>query len=120
MRDIAFAGTIELRTWWIRARESRISLLDWRRQCHHGPPLRRIGPKDIDSTPVSPCYYSPGLPVFDCHRNAGTLIGFVRPLPRRVTIETLFFAGAHFAPSMDTLFPAGEIAANLAAVAKAL
>src|SRR5919199_4993048 len=62
MRDIAFAGTIELRTWWIRARESRISLLDWRRQCHHGPPLRRIGPKDIDSTPVSPRYYSPGLP----------------------------------------------------------
>src|SRR5262249_42561949 len=25
-------------------------------------PLRRIGPKDIDSTPVFPRYYSPGLP----------------------------------------------------------
>ena len=62
MRDVAFAGTIELRTLWIRAREASISLLDWRRQCHSGPPLSRIGPKDIDSTPVFPRYYSPGLP----------------------------------------------------------
>src|SRR5262245_64298291 len=62
MRDVAFARTIELRTLWIRAREASISLLDWRRQCHSGPPLRRIGPKDIDSTPVFPRYYSPGLP----------------------------------------------------------
>jgi hypothetical protein len=36
-----------------------------------------------------------------------------------VTIQALFFAGAHFAPSMDTLFPAGEITAKPAAVAKA-
>src|SRR4029450_11695710 len=64
MRDVAFARTIELRTLWIRAREASISLLDWRRQCHSGPPLRRIGPKDIDSTPVFPRYYSPGLPIF--------------------------------------------------------
>ena len=62
MRDGAFAGTIELCTWWIRAREASISLLDWRRQCHSGPPLRKVGPKDIDSTPIFPCYYSPGLP----------------------------------------------------------
>jgi hypothetical protein len=27
MRNVAFAGTIEPGTWWIRARESRISLL---------------------------------------------------------------------------------------------
>jgi hypothetical protein len=26
--------------------------------------LSGIGPKDIDSTPVFPCYYSPGLPNF--------------------------------------------------------
>ena len=63
MRDVAFTRTIELRTLWIRTRESRISLLDWRRQCHSGPPLSRIGPKDIDLTPVFPRYYSPGLPV---------------------------------------------------------
>src|SRR5262245_26970512 len=62
MRDVAFARTIELRTLWIRAREASISLLDWRRQCHSGPPLRRIGPKDIDSPPVFPRSYSPGLP----------------------------------------------------------
>jgi hypothetical protein len=62
MRDVAFARTIELRTVWMRAREASLSLLDWRRQCHSGPPLRRIGPKDIDSTPVFPRYYSPGLP----------------------------------------------------------
>jgi hypothetical protein len=62
MCDVAFAGPIELRTLWIRAREASISLLDWRCQCHSGPPLRRIGPKDIDSTPVFPRYYSPGLP----------------------------------------------------------
>src|SRR4029434_522457 len=62
MCDVAFAGPIELRTLWIRAREASISLLDWRCQCHSGPPLSRIGPKDIDSTPVFPRYYSPGLP----------------------------------------------------------
>src|SRR5262249_2318692 len=70
MRDVASAGTIALRTLWIRARESRISLLDWRRQCHSGPPLHRIGPKDIDSTPVFPRDYSPGLPNF-CYRDTG-------------------------------------------------
>src|SRR5262252_917429 len=70
MRDVAFTGTIELRTLWIRARESRISLLDWRRQCHSGPPLCRIGPKDIDSTPVFPRYSSPGLPQIRCTGNA--------------------------------------------------
>jgi len=32
MRDIAWAGAIELCTVWIRARESSISLLRWRRQ----------------------------------------------------------------------------------------
>src|SRR5947208_14670079 len=64
MRNVAFAGTIELCTVWVRARESSISLLDWRRQCHSGPPWSRIGPKDIDSTPVLPRYYSPGLPGF--------------------------------------------------------
>src|SRR5262245_36681459 len=64
MRDVASARTIQLRTSCIRAREASISRLDWRRQCHSGPPLRRIGPKDIDSTPVFPRYYSPGLPRF--------------------------------------------------------
>src|SRR5215216_8131735 len=62
MRDVAFAGTIALGTVWSRARESRISLLRWRRQCHSGPPVARNGLKDTGSTPVSPRYYSPGLP----------------------------------------------------------
>jgi methyl-accepting chemotaxis protein len=62
MHDVPCAGTIELGTWWIRARESGISLLRWRRQCHSGPPVARNGLHDTESTPVSPRYYSPGLP----------------------------------------------------------
>src|SRR5262245_37694610 len=62
MRDVAFAGAIELRTVWIRARESSISLLNWRRQCHSGPPWVGNGPKDTRLTPVALRYYSPGLP----------------------------------------------------------
>src|SRR4029450_8041589 len=64
MRDVAFAGTIEPGTLWIRAREASISLLRWRRQCHNGPPVVRNGLKDTGLTPVSPRYYSPGLPDF--------------------------------------------------------
>ena len=65
MRDVAFAGTIEPDTLWIRAREASISLLRWRRQCHNGPPVVRNGLKDTGLTPVSPRYYSPGLPKKD-------------------------------------------------------
>jgi hypothetical protein len=63
-RDVACAGTIEACAWWIRARKSRLALWGWRRCYHSGPPLSGMGPKDIDSTPVFPCYYSPGLPFF--------------------------------------------------------
>ena len=62
MRDVAFAGTIEPGPVGIRARELRISLLGWRRQCHTSPPVVRNGLQDTRSTPVSPRYYSPGLP----------------------------------------------------------
>src|SRR5262247_1526602 len=62
MRDVACAGTVELCTLWIGARESDISLLRWRRQCHNSPPVARNGLKDTGATPVSPRYYSPGLP----------------------------------------------------------
>src|SRR4030095_11844332 len=62
MRDVAFAGTIEPGTVWIRAREWRISLWCWRRRCHHSPPMVRHGLQDTGSTPVSPRYCSPGLP----------------------------------------------------------
>jgi len=64
MRDVAFTGTIAPGTVWIRARESRISLWRWRRQCHNSPPMARNGLKDTGATPVSPRYYSPGLPFF--------------------------------------------------------
>src|SRR2546423_9639513 len=46
MGDVAFAKPIALRTLWIRARESGISLLGWCRLCHGGPPVARNGPKD--------------------------------------------------------------------------
>jgi hypothetical protein len=62
MRDIPFAGTIELRTIWIWTRKLRISFLSWRRRYHDGPPLRGNEPKDTDLTSVVPRYYSPGLP----------------------------------------------------------
>src|SRR5262245_15568674 len=64
MRDVAFAKTIEPGTLWIWARESGIALLRWRRQCHNGPPVARNGLKDTELAPVSPRYYSPGLPFF--------------------------------------------------------
>jgi len=64
MGDVAFAGMIEPCTVWIRARESGISLWRWRRQCHSSPPVARYRLQDTGSTPVSPRYYSPGLPVF--------------------------------------------------------
>ena len=38
------------------------ALWRWRRGYHSGHPVRGIGPKDIDSAPVLPCYCSPGLP----------------------------------------------------------
>src|SRR6266702_7634670 len=60
---VAFTRTIETSTLWIRTRESGISLLRWRRQCHNSPPVARNGLKDTGSTPVSPRYYSPGLPL---------------------------------------------------------
>jgi hypothetical protein len=63
MHDVACSGAIEACTLWIRARESGISLLRWRRLCHSGPPVARYGPKDTDLTPVFPRYYSPGLPI---------------------------------------------------------
>src|SRR4051812_37974227 len=59
---IACAGAIELGTMWIRARESSISLLRWRRQYHSGPPVAGNEPKDTEQTPVVPRYCSPGLP----------------------------------------------------------
>jgi hypothetical protein len=65
MRDVACTGTMALGTWWIRARESGISLLRWRRQCHNGPPVVRNGRKDPGWTPASPRDYSPGLPILD-------------------------------------------------------
>src|SRR5438477_8488363 len=63
MRDVAFTGTIEPFTVWIRARESGIAFWRWRRQCHNSPPVARNGLKDTGSTPVAPRYYSPGLPI---------------------------------------------------------
>jgi hypothetical protein len=65
MPNIACAGAIELCTVWIRARESSISLLRWRRPYHCGPPVAGNGPKDTEPTPVVPRYYSPGLPKDD-------------------------------------------------------
>src|SRR5262245_43317647 len=62
MRDVALTGTNAPGTVWIRARESRISLWRWRRQCHNSPPMARNGLKDTGATPVAPRYYSPGLP----------------------------------------------------------
>ena len=47
------------------------------------------------------------------------LIHFLFSLPCRLTIQALFFASAHFAPGMDAVLPAGEIAAKPAALAKA-
>ncbi len=47
------------------------------------------------------------------------LIRFPFSLPCPVTIETFFFPGAHLIPGMDTLFPADQITAEPAAVAKA-
>src|SRR5215813_12421026 len=62
MRDVAFAGPVELCTVGIGARASGISLWRWRRSCHNSPPVARNGLKDTGSTPVAPRYYSPGLP----------------------------------------------------------
>jgi hypothetical protein len=62
MDNVACAGAVEPHTLWIRTRESCIALLRWRRQYHNGPPVAGNGPQDTDSTPVVPCYYSPGLP----------------------------------------------------------
>src|SRR5919202_858480 len=67
MRDVAWAGAIELCTVWIRARESGISLWRWRRPYHSGPPVAGNGPQDTEQTPVVPRYYSPGLPRFLRH-----------------------------------------------------
>src|SRR2546423_15639569 len=64
MADVAGVRPIELLTIWIGARKCRISFLSWRHRYHGGPPLIGNGPEDTDSTPVVPCYYSPGLPVF--------------------------------------------------------
>src|SRR5437870_6674727 len=47
-----------------RTRKCRIAFVSWRHRYHGGLPLIGNGPKDTDSTPVMPCYYSPGLPVF--------------------------------------------------------
>src|SRR5919198_3887673 len=69
MRDVAYAGTVELCTVWIGARESDISLLRWRRQGHNSPPVARNGLQDTGATPVSPRYSSPGLPLFSCRYN---------------------------------------------------
>src|SRR2546427_10920310 len=63
MRDMACARAIALCTVWIRARESRISLLRWRRQYHSGPPVAGDGPKDTEQTTGVPRYRSPGLPM---------------------------------------------------------
>jgi hypothetical protein len=64
MREVAFAGTMAPGTVWIRARAWRRALWGWRCPCHNSPPVARHGLKDTGSTPVSPRYYSPGLPVF--------------------------------------------------------
>jgi hypothetical protein len=67
MYNIAVARAVEPSTLWIRTRESCITLLRWRRRSHGGPPfLAGNRPQDTDSTPVSPRYYSPGLP--DYHK----------------------------------------------------
>src|SRR5262249_39661156 len=65
MRDVAFAGTIEPCTLWIRTRESGIALWRWRRPCHNSPPVAMHGLKDTESTPVSPRYCPPGLPILE-------------------------------------------------------
>src|SRR4029077_8438066 len=62
MANVAGVGPIELLTIWIGARKCRISFVSWRHRYHGDPPLIGNGPKDTDSTPVVPCYYSPGLP----------------------------------------------------------
>src|SRR5205823_1660893 len=62
MAAVAGVRPIELLTIWIGARKCRISFLSWRHRYHGGPPLIGNGPEDTDSTPVVPCYYSPGLP----------------------------------------------------------
>src|SRR6516162_7097720 len=92
MRDVAFAGTIEPRTVWIRARELRIALLCWRQQGHNRPPVVRNGLQDTGSTPVSPRYCSPGLPKFAdngifvpvsvCGWEGGATTPFVLPICR--------------------------------------
>src|SRR5215813_7414597 len=73
MRDVPCAGTIEPCTLWIRARESGISLLRWRRRYHSGPPVTRNELKDTGPTPVSPRYYSPGLPTYRSTKNVDPL-----------------------------------------------
>src|ERR1043166_3844792 len=88
MRDVGFAGTSEPCTLWIRTRESGISLLRWRRQCHNSPPVARNGRKDTGSTPVSPRYYSPGLPEIAVRRVPGTL-----PAGRHTEDQTRLQAG---------------------------
>src|SRR6266567_9323454 len=72
---VAFTRTIETSTLWIRTRESGISLLRWRRQCHNSPPVARNGLKDTGSTPVSPRYYSPGLPNTQMHQKRQKAVG---------------------------------------------
>src|SRR5262249_29979471 len=61
MDNVALAGVVEPYTLWIRTQESCRALVSWRRRYHSGPPLAWNGPQATDSSPVSPCYYSPGL-----------------------------------------------------------
>src|SRR5262249_1969265 len=87
MHDVAFARTIEPCTMWIRTRESGISLVRWRRQGHNSPPLARNGLKDTGATPVSPRYYSPGLPPFTSHEEDDPLLEAIETLRQLNTVN---------------------------------
>src|SRR5205085_11072095 len=78
MADVAGVRPIELLTIWIGARQCRISFLSWRHRYHGGPPLIGNGPEDTDSTPVVPCYYSPGLPERQWLRNCKERLHLLR------------------------------------------
>jgi hypothetical protein len=69
MDHIVSVRLIAQPTSWIGARKSPIPFLRWRRQYHSGPPVVGNGPQDTNLTPVVPCYYSPGLPIFTMEEN---------------------------------------------------
>jgi hypothetical protein len=77
-RDVACARPIAPRTPWLRAGESCLPVLNWRRLYQSGPPMARNGPKDLDLTPVVPRYYSPGLPASACCSSCTSVVQRIR------------------------------------------